>query len=159
MPTLEIAHQLFYRALNELFAGDSTHVEAMWEESEEALHYGAFSEKCEGINAIRAEYRREALMNLGGKVFCKDVRFVEVGDIGYTTGQEFCEGLRGPNRATISFSVRVTNIYRRGQSGWRVIHHHTDKYEGCGQLGTPICSLRCMEPSSSCHAKNKLTEF
>jgi hypothetical protein len=155
MPTLEIAHQFFYRALNELFAGDSTHVEAMWEDSAEVLHYGAFSENCEGNNAIRAEYRREALMNMGGKVFCKDVRFVEVGDLGYTTGQEFYEGLRGPNRQPISFSLRVTAIFRRGMSGWRAIHYHTDKYEGCGQLGSLGCSLSCVEPtSSSCFAQN-----
>ena len=159
MPTLKIAHEFLYRALNELLAGNSTHVEGMWESSEDVLQFGAFSETCEGINAIRTEYRREALLHLGGKLICENVCFMEVGDIGYTACQELYDGLRGPGQQPISFRLRVTNIFRRGQSGWRLIHRHTDKYEGCGQLGTPVCSLRCMEPFSFCDAKNKLTEF
>jgi len=134
-------------------------MEAMWEDSSECLSFSAFNEKSIGFAAIQAENRRMALMKLGGKVKCDDFRVVEVGNIGYTTGVEVCEGLRGPTNQSINFCNRVTTIYRRGNTGWLVIHHHTDKYEGCGQLGTPVCTMRCMEPSCSCNVKGKMMKF
>ncbi len=46
------------------------------------------------------------------------------GDVAYTLGTEHGQGKLGDE--TVGIDWRVTNIYRREEGEWKMVHHHTD---------------------------------
>jgi ketosteroid isomerase-like protein len=60
-----------------------------------------------------------------GKASAEDVVVIPLcDDVAYTVGTERFEGRVGGE--TISGEWRATNIYRREDGGWKIVHHHTD---------------------------------
>jgi ketosteroid isomerase-like protein len=45
-------------------------------------------------------------------------------DVAYTIGTEQGQAMLG--NETVSIDWRVTNIYRREEGEWKMVHHHTD---------------------------------
>ena len=126
-PTLRDAHDAFYAALNTMLAGDSAPIEALWSDRDDVTNLGPFVERSVGAEAVRAQFRAEAALGLGGEVVVTDLHVVEAGDMGYTTGVENGTGHTGPDGRPLTLRHRVTNVFRREAGGWRLVHHHTDR--------------------------------
>jgi ketosteroid isomerase-like protein len=47
------------------------------------------------------------------------------GDLAYEVGNEVGDGTIAGE--VVAFGQRVTNIYRREDGVWKIVHHHTDK--------------------------------
>jgi hypothetical protein len=60
----------------------------------------------------------------GGRVELSDQRISVGEDLAYETGTEHVNVLIGKDKAQADF--RVSNVFRREGSEWRLVHHHVD---------------------------------
>jgi ketosteroid isomerase-like protein len=124
--SLAAAHDALYSALNVMLSGDAGPIHALWSHGDDATYAGPFGGYFVGSVAIAEEFARAAALHLGGRIETTDVHMVSGADMGYTTCVEHgidhvIEGER------VSIAHRATNVFRREQDGWRLVHHHTDE--------------------------------
>jgi ketosteroid isomerase-like protein len=77
-----------------------------------------------GWDAVRGSFEQVAKLATGGKVGLKDQLIQVVEDLAYEVGIEYGQLTLAGEQVTIDH--RVTNIYRREASAWKIVHHHTD---------------------------------
>jgi len=63
-------------------------------------------------------------LNSGRQVTVPDLLVRAGSDLAYTIGTERVEVTLAGQR--VQLEHRVTNIYRREDGGWKMVHHHTD---------------------------------
>ncbi len=119
------AHEELYRALNVLLTGDAAPVVALWSEADDVTYAGPFGGFFVSNAAVTDAFRESAALNLRGRIDVSDVQFVETADMGYSVCTE--HGIDHViDGQLVSLTHRATNIFRREESGWRMVHHHTD---------------------------------
>ena len=64
-------------------------------------------------------------MKLGGEVECHDLHLVEGTDWGYAVCTEIAKGMTADG-IKVAPKFRATNIFRREDGEWKLVHHHTD---------------------------------
>ncbi|MCD5348100.1 nuclear transport factor 2 family protein [Agromyces sp. H3Y2-19a] len=118
-------HEDFVRAERAMFNGDDGPRRAIWAEDEPVSVLGAWR------NATNRAELIEAFEELATSFSdCTDYAFDLVsfdvgGEMAYTVGYERVAGsVDGQPR---TFTLRATQVYRRGDDGWRVVHRHADK--------------------------------
>lgn len=116
----------FYSALNAMLSGDIGPMESIWSHSQEATLMGPFGERWIGWEQVRAEFKQDAQMHIGGTVTPRDVLVRADGDLGYTICMETGENITMQGHPVV-ISHRATNIFRRESGQWKMIHHHTDE--------------------------------
>jgi ketosteroid isomerase-like protein len=78
-----------------------------------------------GWAEVRASWEMAAGAVSGGSVEVSDLQITLLADdAAYTTGTENASATVGGT--SVSFSGRCTNVYRREDSGWKIVHHHVD---------------------------------
>ena len=77
-----------------------------------------------GWEAVAGSFGQVAKLASGGKVALTDQLIQVVGDMAYELGLEEGDVTLGGHPVAIDH--RVTNIYRREDGGWRMVHHHVD---------------------------------
>ena len=118
------ASDAFYAALNKMANGDPAPMIDMWAKTDAvtAMHP---SGGCEvGWDAVDESFKKFASIASDAKVRITDQRFQVIGDAAYETAVE-----RGDLKVAghpVAFEVRVTNIYRRQNGAWKMVHHHAD---------------------------------
>ena len=122
--TVEEAHEEFYAALNAMLEGDIGPMRAIVSTADEATLAGPFGDIQTG-GAMIAHFESEAGMEMGGEVVVTDLTIVGGEDMGYSVCVENAKGLTidGEQR---DLAHRATNVFRREDDGWKMIHHHTD---------------------------------
>jgi len=83
-----------------------------------------------GTSDVRARYERDASLFTGGSENAFDVlASAAAGDIAYWVGfQRSQANMRGEDQP-IPFDLRVTEIYRRENGRWRLVHRHADPFK------------------------------
>jgi len=123
--SLQQAHLELYAALNDMLAGKTDPILTVWSESDDTSYGGPFGEFAHGRAAITEIFQEVAQRNLQGEIVVTDVTTVEGSDLGYTTCIE-----HGNNHVMdgeiVSIKHRATNIFRKEDDGWHLVHHHTD---------------------------------
>jgi len=119
------ANDQFYAALNTMFTGELAPMEAIWSHADDVSNQGPFGARMDGWTAVRAEFKKEAGMKLGGRVVCKDLIVRAGKDLAYTVCVEHGEHMSAAGKPVI-VSFRATNIFRLENGQWKLIHHHTD---------------------------------
>jgi len=123
--SLQQAHQELYAALNDMLAGNADPILAVWSKSDDISYGGPFGEFAHGRPAVTEIFQEVAQRNLQGEIVVTDVTTVEGSDLGYTTCIEL-----GNNHVIdgeiVSIKHRATNIFRKEDDGWHLVHHHTD---------------------------------
>ena len=122
---LEWARTRLRDAEEALHNGDAEPRLAIWSESDPVSVFGAWK------SANGQEEVRELFRNLAGtfsdcssfsyEIVAADV----VGDMAYTVGYEHTEASVGGESRR--YTLRVTQIYRREDSEWKVAHRHGDE--------------------------------
>ena len=114
----------FYAALNQMANGDSSSMGDVWshEASVTAMH--PIGGRDIGWDAVRASFEQVAKIASAGKVELKDQLIQVAGDVAYEVGSEQGHLTLAGHQASIDH--RVTNVYQRQASGWKLVHHHTD---------------------------------
>ena len=78
-----------------------------------------------GWREVRASWEQVAEGFSDGHVSIEDLVIVPLSDeVAYTLGTEQGQATLGDERVGIDW--RVTNIYRREEGEWKMVHHHTD---------------------------------
>ncbi len=118
------ASRQFYAALNSLFNGDSGPMAAIWDHGPTVTSLRPFGEREVGWPAVRDAFAKIAARATGGDNTIHD-QIIEVGgDMAYEVGVERGHLELAGNRVPVAY--RVTNVYRRRDDGWKIVHHHTD---------------------------------
>jgi uncharacterized protein (TIGR02246 family) len=114
----------FYAALNAMVEGDSSSMADCWwhEPTVTALH--PIGGSTIGWDAVEDSFAQVAKLSSGGKVEIRDRRVAVSGDMAYELGFE--DGTVTMAGTPTTIDHRVTNVYRRKDGEWRLVHHHTD---------------------------------
>jgi len=108
-----------------LHNGDAELKLVTWSSDEPMTLFGAF-----WFEALNADEARGALIRLADKFSdCTGYSYDLIahgvsGDLAYTVGHER-DTMRVDGRPREHF-LRVTQVYRREQAGWKVVHRHAD---------------------------------
>ena len=128
------ASDRFYAALNSMINGDAAPmVETdIWSHGSDVSTMHPIGDREVGWEAVKGPWQQVASMASGGQVAIKDSKITAVGDLAYETGTESGSGTLAGQ--TVAIQQRVTNIYRRENGAWRIVHHHTDKSPAMEEL-------------------------
>ena len=115
----------FYAALNAMFTGDVGPMKAVWSHADDVTYMGPGGGLQIGWAQVLASREEQASRKLGGEVQLKDIQVTVGRDIAIAQGFEKgsnpnAEG--GPREV----SIRATNLFRKEDSRWKMIGHHTD---------------------------------
>jgi ketosteroid isomerase-like protein len=116
----------YYAALSSLLRGDAEPLKQIWSKTPVVTAMNPYGGREEGWEQLEPVFERVAQMCAGSqaRAWLQD-RLIRVGgDLAYETGIESGEGILMGKPTTIRH--RVTNIYRREASGWKMVHRHTD---------------------------------
>ena len=114
----------FYAALNRMANGDSSAMADCWwhEASVTAMH--PIGGHTNGWEAVERSFGGVAGVSSKGEVALRDQVIQVSGDMAYEVGDEIGSITMGGHMVPIEH--RVTNVYRRKDGAWRMVHHHTD---------------------------------
>jgi ketosteroid isomerase-like protein len=122
---IQAATMKLYDAINAALKGDLGPIGTVWSHSAEASDFGPLGGRAVGWNAILGEYQRSGRITTGGKVTPKDITVGVAGDLGYSTCVEE-RGAQTTSGQTVAVTDRATNIFRREDGQWKLVHRHVD---------------------------------
>jgi ketosteroid isomerase-like protein len=120
------ASNQFYGALNQMLAtGDAGAVTAVWSQGQQGSTMHPIGGREVGREQILAMWQQAGPAFSEGRATVEDLVVVALSeDVAYTIGTERFEGKLGGE--PLHGEWRATNIYRREDGGWKILHHHTD---------------------------------
>ena len=120
------ASDQFYAALNQMLStSDPGLVTAVWSEGQQGSTMHPIGGREVGREQVLATWKQAGSAFSGGRATVEGlVVFPLSADAAYTIGTERFEGKVGGQQFRGEW--RATNIYRREDGGWRIVHHHTD---------------------------------
>lgn len=122
------ASQAFYGALNSVFNKDAEPMCDVWLHSPEVTAMRPNGGREVGWEQLWDAWKHVAEVFSGGHVELTEQCIVSAGDLAYEIGLEL--GRFSPGGEEVDVAHRATNIYRRTEDGWKIVHHHTDKSDG-----------------------------
>ncbi|MEN5072336.1 nuclear transport factor 2 family protein [Isoptericola cucumis] len=113
-------------ALAALVAGDPEPFKALWDQTSQASLLGAFGGVAQGWDEVRDRLAAVAVFYRDG-VYRRFEQLEERvhGDTAYTVHVEEIHS-HAPDGEREVRERRVTKVCRRGESGWRIVHMHSD---------------------------------
>jgi ketosteroid isomerase-like protein len=131
------ASERFYSALNKMANGDASSLANIWSSSPDATTMHPIGGREVGWAAVRDSFQGVADLAKNGEVELTDPLIRVLGDMAYEVGVE--RGHLDLAGHPVDIEHRVTNVYRREDGEWRIVHHHTDlspaMLEVLGKLG------------------------
>ena len=119
------ASEQFYEALNRMINGDPEPMMVVWSHGSDVATLHPLGGRQTGWEEVRASWEQAAQAFSDGKVSLVSLVVVPLADdVAYTLGTEHGQAKLGDERVGIDW--RVTNIYRRDEGEWKMVHHHTD---------------------------------
>jgi ketosteroid isomerase-like protein len=118
------ASQRFYAALNSMANGDAGPLAGSWLQGTSVTAMHPIGRREVGWDAVRGSFEQVARLAADGKIELTDQRIEVIGDVAYEVGVE--QGRFKLAGQPVTLAQRVTNVYRREEGSWKMIHHHTD---------------------------------
>lgn len=116
---------LFYAALNSALQGNLAPIDAIWSHRPDVSDLDGAGARALGWNEVRADFQKMARLYPEGRVTPQDMVVVADGDIGYSVCTETGQ-LRSPEGPIVRFTRHSTNIFRREDGRWKMVHRHAD---------------------------------
>jgi ketosteroid isomerase-like protein len=118
------ASEQFYAALSQMANGEASAMSAVWAHNNHVTALHPIGGRNEGWDETRSAFEQVGSLASGGHVQLRD-QIIQVGaDLAYEVGIEDGEITLAGERVPIN--QRVTNVYRREDGAWKLVHHHTD---------------------------------
>jgi len=114
----------FYAALNRMTDGDASSMADVWSHEGYVTTMHPIGGRETGWDEVRGSFDGVAELASGGRVELREQRVQVVGDLAYEVGIESGQATIAGERLAIE--QRVTNVYRRENGTWRMVHHHSD---------------------------------
>ena len=121
---VKAASAQFYAALNQMLAGHQGSMGGIWSHGATVTTMHPIGGREVGWDNVRPTWDQVASLASGGQVTLAEQVLSVAGDTAYEVGYERGHGMLAGERVDID--QRVTNIYRRENGAWKVVHHHTD---------------------------------
>lgn len=118
------ASEQFYAALNRMAHGDASAMADIWSHSEDITTMHPIGGREVGWGEVEGPWAQVGQLASEGKVSLSDQLIRVAGDMAYEVGVE--EGQLTLAGEQIAVNHRVTNIYRREDGEWKIVHHHAD---------------------------------
>jgi ketosteroid isomerase-like protein len=118
------ASEQFYAALNRLFEGDASPMTDIWSHGKSVTTMHPLGGREVGWDEFWKKWEEASGAFSGGQVKLGDQLIQIAGDIAYEVGME--QGAAMLAGEEVSIEQRVTNIYSREASTWKIVHHHAD---------------------------------
>jgi ketosteroid isomerase-like protein len=119
------ASDRFYAALNRGLTGDTSEMFDICSHADDVTTMHPLGGRQTGWSEVRASWEMAANAVSDGSVQVSDLQVTLLGDAAaYTIGTENASATVGGT--LVSFSGRCTNVYRRENGVWKVVHHHVD---------------------------------
>ncbi len=119
------ASEQFYAALNRTINGDPEPMMEVWSHGSDVAIMPPSGGIVVGWEEVRTSWEQAAQTTFEGQVSQDDLVVVPLADdVAYTLGTEHGQAKLGEE--TVGIDWRVTNIYRREEGEWKIVHHHTD---------------------------------
>jgi ketosteroid isomerase-like protein len=119
------ASEQFYAALNRTINGDPGPMMEVWSHGPDVTAMHPLGGRETGWEEVRASWEQVAQAFSDGQVSLDGLVVVPLSDdVAYTLSTENGQARLGDE--TIAIDWRVTNIYRREEGEWKMVHHHTD---------------------------------
>jgi ketosteroid isomerase-like protein len=118
------ASERFYSALNAMLNGDAGPLSEVWSHSAAVTTMHPIGGREVGWESVSKVWPDLAKMATGGKAQIED-QFIQIdGNMAYEVGTERGQMILAGKEVPIA--NRVTNVYRRENSDWKIVHHHAD---------------------------------
>ena len=117
--------------------GDPEPYMRLWSRADDVSLFGAWGPCKQGWDQVSQTFRWVATRFAGGELRCEDLIVNVSGDLAYTAGYER-GAMAVDEEAPEPMSIRVTQIYRREDGEWRLVHRHGDfapTDQSAGKLG------------------------
>jgi ketosteroid isomerase-like protein len=119
------ASEQFCVALNRMINGDPGPMMEVWSHGPDVTAMHPLGGRETGWEEVRASWEQVAQAFSDGQVSLEDLVVVPLSDdVAYTLGTEHGQAKLGDK--TVGIDWRVTNIYRREEGEWKMVHHHTN---------------------------------
>lgn len=119
------ASEQFYAALNRLVNGDTGPMMEVWSHSSDVTTLRPLGSRPTGWEQVRDRWEQVAQAFSDGQASIEDLVVVPLSDdVAYTVDTEHGQAKLADE--TVGIDWRVTNIYRREEGEWKMVHHHTD---------------------------------
>jgi ketosteroid isomerase-like protein len=118
------ASDQFYGALEAMANGDASSMAAIWSHDDDVTTMHPIGGRDEGWDAVSESFAGVASASADGTVTRSDQIIRVVGDAAY----ELCTESASWTFADepMSLEGRTTNVYRKENSEWKIVHHHAD---------------------------------
>lgn len=114
----------FYAALTSIAAGNAAPMAEAWAKGTAVSAQHPIGGRSAGFDTVMASFAKVASIAGGGEIGITDQLIDAGADLAVETGIETGSLVIGGMKAAIH--QRVTNVYRKTDSGWKLAHHHTD---------------------------------
>jgi ketosteroid isomerase-like protein len=118
------ASEKFYSALNRMAKGEAGTMTEIWSHGAQVTAFHPIGGRDVGWDKIGGSFEQVAKIASDGQIKLADQIIQVGGDMACETGTEKGRLVLAGLHASID--QRVTNIYRRENGDWKVVHHHTD---------------------------------
>ena len=115
------------RAAAAYVAGDGGPVDDLVTDTAPASFFGPDGGTVTGGTEIRSAFRSGARMFApGGESRLEVLDAGASGDVGYWCGIQHATARLASDGSTFEMSLRITEIFRREESAWKLVHRHAD---------------------------------
>jgi ketosteroid isomerase-like protein len=114
----------FYAAYNHVINGDPAPMLALWLPSPDVTAMHTLGDLEVGWDQVRAVWERVARICSDGQMTITELEIRLFGDLVYAICREQVQMTVAGKR--VQLTLRATNIFRREDDDWKVIHHHGD---------------------------------
>ncbi|WP_460452249.1 YybH family protein [Alsobacter sp. SYSU BS001988] len=123
-PALRAASRYFYSALSRMVQGDASALWEAWSHADDVSAMHPIGGRNIGWRAVKQSWEQLARVAGGGHARIEDQVFHVMDHVALELGHERGSAIFGGHPIAIDW--RVTNVYRRENGAWKVVHHHTD---------------------------------
>lgn len=114
----------FYAALTRVVNGDVTPMSDVWSRADDASAMHSIGGRQTGWTEIEGGWQTLARAAAEGQIDLVQQVIRVHGETAWESGVE--QGRSRLAGREINFEQRVTNVYRREEDGWKIVHHHAD---------------------------------
>ena len=118
------ASEKFYAALNHMAAGDAGPMAQAWSHGGTVTAMHPVGGRETGWDKVGASWSEFTKVISAGQVKLNDQQIHAAGDMAYEVGTEKGHITMGGHK--VDLDHRVTNVYRKHDGTWKIVHHHAD---------------------------------
>jgi ketosteroid isomerase-like protein len=127
MSDLDDLKSRYHRSIEAVIRGDAEPQMELWSHRDDVTLANPLGPPVKGWDGVRSAVGRAvAAMREGEGLTVELVSSYETADLAYELEIERCRVKLGGADELVPVALRVTTVYRRENTGWRVVHRHAD---------------------------------